>query len=109
MADSFNGVSTFLVLDGSTDRAAPYNYTIRSIPGGPHFWADFGGQGPRTRKMKFKFDNDTDYFNFCAMEGQIGTLVCFDFNGTAQLLDVQRDFRNPPGSSTEATVTFLEF
>lgn len=108
MADSFAGVSTFLVIDGSTERATPYNSTVRSIPGTATFWFDLGGQGPRTRKLLLKFDNDTDYFNFCAMEGTIGALVCFDYSGQALLIDVQRTSRNPPGSSTEAVAQFLE-
>lgn len=106
--DSFNGVATFQVLDGSHDRTGPYTYTVQPIPGSNTFWFDLGGQAGVQRKLILLFSNDTDYFNFAAMRGQVGTLVCFDFNGPALLLDVHRTFRNPPGSATEAECLFLE-
>lgn len=107
MADSFAGVSTFVVIDPSQERSAPFTASIRQIPGGNTFYVDLMGQGPIQTKLLLLFSTDTDYLNFEAMRGTIGTLVCFDTNGTALLLDVHRTARNPPGSATEAEATFV--
>ncbi len=107
MADSFNGVSTFIVVDPSQERSAPFTASIRQIPGGNTFYVDLMGQGPITTKLLLEFGSDTDYLNFEAMRGTIGALVCFDTNATALLLDVHRTFRNPSGSATDAEATFV--
>ena len=106
MSDSFAGVSTFVVLDGSAEEQAPLVVSKRQIPGSNTWYYDIAGQGPVVRKLLLRFGNDADYAAFRALRGTVDTLVCFDYSGLAILEDVHRTFRNPPGSSTEAEATF---
>lgn len=107
MADSFAGVSTFVVIDPSQERTAPSGYSVRPIPGGNTWYLDVLGQAGIQVKLLLHFSNDADYQAFEALRNTIGTLVCFDINGQAFLADVHRTFRNPAGSAADAEATFL--
>ena len=106
MASSFNGVTIYVLADG-TPRKTNADVNIRHIPGGNQSFVDIGGQNLRVLDLSLYFEYAADSVSFEAQMGQVGTLVIPDGTFTAVLTQLARISRGL--STTGDAVLQCEF
>ena len=107
MADSFNGLSLNVTLQG-VGQHEPVAYHVHKLPGGNNYYIDIGGNQPIERKVHLLFTSNTDAATFEGYRGTYGTLILTipGTLGTALLTDTNRTQEWPNGW-VEMDATFL--